>query len=88
MGNAITKNDPAETPETTGPGSGRCVNYLVNSYSDVKEVIYTIEKLIAQTPITDKSELRQACEINIIPLQGRSGYVFRVKLHQAVMRQI
>ena len=88
MGNVTEKTPPAPPDSATEAASGRCVNYLVNSYSDIKEVVFTIEKLIAQTPITDKSELRQACEINIIPLQGRSGYVFRVKLHPAVMRQL
>lgn len=88
MGNATTKTPSAPPENTTEANGGRHVNYLVSSYSDIKEVIYTIEKLIAQTPITDKSELRSACEVNIIPLQGRSGYVFRVKLHAAVMRQL
>jgi|GEM_PF-3086526 len=87
MGNAA-KTVAGPAPDDTGSVGGRCVNYLVNSYSDIKDVILTVEKLIAQTPITDKSELRAACEVTIVPLQGRSGYLFRVKLHDAVMRQL
>jgi len=67
---------------------GHCVNYLVNSYSDVKDVVMTIEKLIARTPVTDKSELRQACELSITPLPNRSGYLFRIKLPDALLRTL
>jgi len=69
-------------------GGGRCVNYLVTSYSDVKDIVMTIEKLIARTPVTDKSELRQACELSITPLPNRSGYLFRIKLPDDLLRTL
>ena len=89
MGNSAAKTKPRGNGEgSTSEQDRRQVNYLVNSYSDIKDVVLTIEKLISQTADTNKAELRKSCEVSIIPLQGRSGYVFRVKLHQSMLRQL
>jgi hypothetical protein len=87
MGNTAEKTGP-RPPDDQAEGQPRHVNYLVTTYSDVKDVVFTVEKLITQTPVTDKSELRQACDLTIIPLQNRSGYVFRLKLHDAMIKKL
>ena len=87
MGNTAEKTGSG-LPEAQAEEPVRHVNYLVTTYSDLKDVVYTVEKLISQTPVTDKSELRKACDLAIIPLQNRSGYVIRLRLHEAMMKKL
>ena len=63
-------------------GARKTANYLVTGYTDLRDVVLTIEKMIMdQTDIRNKNLLRQGCDISIVPLGDREGYVVRVKLH-------
>jgi hypothetical protein len=71
----------AEKP-VKAEGPRKTANYLVTNYTDLRDVVLTIEKLIMdQTEIRNKNLLRQGCDISIVPLSEREGWVVRVKLH-------
>jgi hypothetical protein len=62
------------------------VNYLINSYDDLKDVIMTVEKLIAEThSVRNKTILRESCAMSIMPLKDKSGFVLRIKLHESII---
>ncbi|MCP4685048.1 MAG: hypothetical protein GY867_06310 [bacterium] len=56
-------------------------SYLVASYLDLKDVIFTIEKMIMEhSEIRNKTLLRKGCELSIKPLGDREGFIVQVKL--------
>lgn len=60
----------------------KTVNYLVTNYGDLRDVVLTVEQMIMDCgKIRNKNLLRQGCDLSIVPLKDRSGYVVRLKLH-------
>ena len=60
----------------------KTANYLVSSYGDLRDVVLTVEKMILDhKEIRDKNLLRRGCDVQIVPLAERGGWVVRVKLH-------
>ncbi len=65
----------------------RTVNYLVENYADLRDVVSTIEKMVMDaTDQRNKSILRQGSGLSIIPLKERRGYIVRLKLHPDVLK--
>ncbi len=65
---------------------GRTVNYLVSTYSDLRDVVFAVEKMILEgSDIRNKPMLREGCRMTIHPLEDRTSYVVRVQLHPSVL---
>ena len=63
----------------------RIANYLISNYSDLRDVVFTIENMILETKgVRDKSVLRNGCKLSIIPLEDRDGFILRFRLHEAI----
>ncbi len=64
-----------------GADSRKVASYLVTSYLDMKDVIFTIEKMIMEhSEVRNKTLLRKGCELSIRALSDREGFVVQVKL--------
>ena len=69
--------------------SGRRVaSYLVSSYTDLRDVILTIEQMILENyKIRNKPLLRKKCDLNIRPLGGREEYIVQVRMPEELSKK-
>jgi hypothetical protein len=65
-----------------GATGRKVASYLVASYQNLKDAVFTIEKMVLEhTEIRNKTLLRKDCDVSIRPLGDREGYIVQVKLH-------
>lgn len=63
------------------PSGRKVASYLVSSYTDLRDVILTIEQMILDNyKIRNKPLLRKKCDLNIRPLGDRDGYIVQVRM--------
>jgi len=63
------------------------VSYLINDFNDLRDVVLTIERMIAETTeVRNKTVLREACRMSIVPLKDRCAYILQIKLHEAMLK--
>ena len=71
--------------ETVKETEEKCVNYLVTSYEDLRDVVTAIEQMIANNDeIKDKPTLRKGMRLTIIPLKGKDSSIIKIKLCDAM----
>ena len=64
-----------------GATGRKVASYLVTSYLDMKDVIFTIEQMIMEhAEVRNKTLLRKGCDLSIKPLGDRDGFIVQVKL--------
>jgi len=67
-------------PESTSQGR-KVASYLVSSYLDLRDVILTIEQMILEHyKVRNKSLLREGCDLSILPLAGKEGYIVQIRM--------
>ncbi len=71
--------------KTTKTVSGHTANYLVSNYLDLRDVIYTVDRMIMESSgERDKAMLRRGCLLSVLPLKDRDAYIVRIKLHKLI----
>ncbi len=71
--------------ETPTIGTAHTANYLVNNYLDLRDVVFTVDKMIQESSgERDKAMLRRGCQLSIVPLKDRDAYIVRIRLHKAI----
>ena len=74
--------------ETVKETEEKSVNYLVNNYEDLRDVVTTIEQMIADIKgIKDKPSLRKGMRLTIIPLKGKDSSIIKINLSNTMTVQ-
>ena len=64
------------------------INYLVNSYMDLLDVVETVEGMIAENvPIRQRSEVKRRCRVAVMPLKSHlSSHIMRFVVPSVVLQ--
>ena len=72
--------------ETVEKTEENCINYLVTSYEDLRDVVTAIEQMIANNEgIEDNPSLRKDMCLEVFPLKGNAGSILKIRLHDATV---
>jgi hypothetical protein len=74
--------------ETVKERKDKNVNYLVTNYDDLKDVVTTVERMIADNEeIRDNPTLRKEMRLDVTPLKANAGIILKIQLHDAMILQ-
>ena len=74
--------------ETVKETEEKSVNYLVNNYEDLRDVVTAVEQIIVNNEeIKDKPTLRKGMRLMIIPLKGKDSSIIKINLSNTMTVQ-